>query len=460
VPKKALLIYFGLAFFFAVIFVWFTFPGSVPNKFSISKNQPEPRNSTPPLVQPEGHPQFVTIPTTPPAPATGVVLHILAWGQGEAAERLQQQIDLFSHDTGIAATEVMANTEADYQKALAEAYSSGAVPDVILVNGADFSGLTPARDLLPLPAAPGRVLSSVAGTFVRNGQNWAQADEFSVDVLFYNKSCFDRVGLGYPGVHWTLDTLQGISRGLTISNLLDPEGKRIFALELPCDFQLWNLLSKEAGHALYDNSGWHITNSDAQISQQRGLEFFQTYFRDLDVCAPLTNDELAPGDLFFQGRACLLIAPIEAWARFQQNGLLRWDVTRFPQDLTPSTNLRVQGWAVTKLSRHPTEAIRLVQALGNLPLHDGWVAIKDSLPDGSTDDVPALARSLLPNALFYTLDAKTKATQTDLTAQLQHFSQTNDDVTIPGLYQRLIRTIPGAGPMQVETGLPQARKKK
>jgi ABC-type glycerol-3-phosphate transport system substrate-binding protein len=347
---------------------------------------------------------------------------------------------------------------------LQQALNSPNPPDVVLVDASDLSGLDPARALLPAPV-PGTplFLPELQGTFVRDGRLWALPDEYSIDVLFYNKLCFDRAGLGYPGPHWTLDILESSSRAITLCKELDPQGRRVFALELPADFDLWNVLSAEAGQPVCDNYGWHLGDPKAAIFQKRGLEFFQMYFRDLDVIAPLTNDEQAPGDLFLQNRSALCVAPIQSRERFRQNPLLNWAVTRFPQDVHPRTNLSVRGWAISKSTRYPAEAALLAQTLCDVPIHEGWVSanINESPQSNVNDDLAGLLKPLVSTGVFYIDDPQTVSWKQSITQELQHFAQTNSDgLTVDSLFTKLVSlTKPENQHVQIQTELPKAVKK-
>ncbi len=461
VPKRALAIYFSLAFLGAALFIYLTFPVH-PTKLSTSHNQPVPRSTTPPVsrVDENGRPIFVNIPSTPAAPTTGIVLHVLAWGQGNAPERIQQEINLFMHNTGTAATIVLNPTFTGFKNALAAAISAHQPPDVILLDATDYDSLGHA-DLLPLPvpANLSPAANILTGTLIRNGSLFAAPDEFSIDVLFYNPGFFDQVGIGYPGPHWTLDIMEGDSKALTFAKLLSPEGSRIFALETPSDFSLLNLLSTEAGAPILDSAGWHLGESKFAPAHIRALEFFQTYFKDLDVVVPMTNNETEPGDLFVKSRACLLIAPIETRARLSENSDLRFELTRFPQDLRPSTNLRVNGWAVLKSTQHPKEASALAQALCLLPAHDGWITAapvaSDAIP---TEDrtVNAFALDQVPNALFAPIDGAAEQRIAAVNHQLQVYTQTADLTKAPTLYQIILQNQPNLGPVEVGTAPPIA----
>jgi ABC-type glycerol-3-phosphate transport system substrate-binding protein len=395
VPKKAVAIFFLLAFVGAALFVYFTFPrtkGEIPT----SNNQrPFPSAPEPSPNAPNGVPVPETVPhpNTPKVPP-GPTLHVMAWASAAEARALEAQADAFAAATGRHASFTIEDGPVAYRRDLQEAIASDSPPDVCLISARDFSGLDPARDLAdanpPDDAAP-RTLTA----FTVNGRLKAAPAEFSVDVLFYNPSYFDQAAIGYPGRHWTWDILEADARALDSLKLKDADGDPIYPVELAADFDLWNILCTEAGHPALDLDVWHLSDVDTKESQMHALDFIHEFFQGLSVTAPLPKAGEAAGRLFAQKRAALLIGPSDLTATLPKIG---YAMTLLPTDIQRASLARVNGWAVSARSTQADAARVLADYLAFNPVHAGWSCVRKPTTDASPEAIcyEAMGQALVP----------------------------------------------------------------
>jgi ABC-type glycerol-3-phosphate transport system substrate-binding protein len=395
VPKKAVAIYFLLAFLGAAIFVYFTFPRTKDEIPASNNQRPFPSVPVPSPNAPNGVPAPETVPrpNTPKVPP-GPTLRVMAWASGAEAQALEAEADAFTAATGRHVSLTIDGDMAGYRRDLQQALVSDSPPDVCLVAARDFSGLDPARDLAdatPPPDAAPRSLEA----FTVDGRLKAAPDEFSVDVLFYNPAYFDQAGIGYPGRHWTWDILEADARALASLNLKDAAGQPVYPLELPADFDFWNILCTQAGHPALDLGVWHLSDNDTKESQMRALDLIHEIFQELSVTAPLPKAGEPPGRLFAQQRALLLIAPSDLAASLTS---FPYAFTLLPQDLTRASLARVNGWAVTARSSQTEAARTLAGYLAWQPVHAGWSSVQKPADDTSPAAIcyEALGQALIP----------------------------------------------------------------
>jgi ABC-type glycerol-3-phosphate transport system substrate-binding protein len=441
VPKKAVLIYLLLALLGAAIFVYFTFPRT-KDEIPMSENQrpfpssPGPNGVPTPAPGPTPAPApSLPMPDTVPHPSTpkplgGPNLKVMAWASGPEAKALAAELDTYAAATGTRPSLVIDGNAADYRRDLRQALSSDAPPDVCLVEARDFSGIDPKLDLAPLPPTPGVSPRSVAALTVDEKVR-AVPDEFSVDVLFYNPRYFDEAGIGYPGVHWTWDIMEAITRALASLRLQNAAGAPVYPLELPADFDFWNILCMQAGHAALDLDTWHLADADSKDSEMRGLDLIHEFFHELTVTAPLGPDG-ATGTYFAQQRAALLIAPSELTATLPK---FDYGMTFVPEDLTRASLARVNGWGVTERSAAPEAALALARFLGGQPVHAGWSGVTAPADPDSNAGVcyAALEQSLIPR-----LEPKTERLAEFLDQQIGQFARDpNDETSTANLYARI-----------------------
>ena len=424
-PKRAVAIYFLLALVGAALFVYFTFPRTAA-EIPRSNNQ-RPYPSSP---GPNGVPVPDNVPRpAPPTPPHGPSLRVMAWGTAGEAAGLRAQADAFEAAGGERVSLLIDADETSYRRDLQEAFASGTPPDICLVSARDFSGLDPVRDLAPQTPAPGAAPRSVAA-FAVGAKPRAVPDEFSVDLLFYNSRDFDRVGIACPGRHWTWDIMEAITRALASRNLKNDAGQTVYPLELPADFDFWNILCTQAGHPALDRDHWHLADADGRDSQLRGLDLIHEFFGDLNVTAPPGRIDAAPGRYFMQQRAALLIAPSELAASLPD---FPHGMTLLPSDLSRASLARVNGWAVAAQSSQVRDAGALAQYLGARPLHTGWSPAR--LPRENGD--PALCYEALEHSLLPRLEPKTARLAQLLDRQINSFAVNPEQTTSENLYDEI-----------------------
>jgi ABC-type glycerol-3-phosphate transport system substrate-binding protein len=426
VPKKAVAIYLLLALVGAALFIYFTFPRT-KDEIPQSNNQ-RPFPSSP---GPNGVPVPETVPhPSVPTPPHGPTLRVMAWATAAELPVLQAEAQAFEADQGERVSLEIDGDEKSYRGDLPPALASDAPPDVCLVTARDFSGVNPTTDLAVTPPPAGISPRSVAA-FTVAGQVWAVPDEFSVDMLFYNPRYFDEAGIGYPDRHWTWDIMEAITRGLESLKLKDEKGAPIYPLELPANFDFWNILCTQAGHPALDRDHWHLDESESKDSQLRGLDLIHEFFHELAVTAPPPGPNQPAGRYFAQQRAALLIAPSEIAATLPN---FPHGMTLLPSDISRASLARVNGWAVTARSSQPDAARALAQFLGGQPLHAGWTSVEQPAADAVNESLchEALEQSLLPR-----LEPKTARLAQLLDEQINFFATSPEERTSENFYAQI-----------------------
>ena len=206
----------------------------------------------------------------------------MAWASGAEARALEAEADAFGAATGRRASLTIEGDDGELPPRLA----AGARPPIrrpmsCLVSARDFSGLDPERDLADAtpdaghgPAQPGRLHGRLAASRRRRTNSPSMC--FSII-----RSYFDQAGIGYPDRHWNWDILEADARAIDSLRLKDDAGRSIYPLELPADFDFWNILCTQAGHPALDLDVWHLADDDTKESQMRALDFIHEIFQEL-----------------------------------------------------------------------------------------------------------------------------------------------------------------------------------
>jgi ABC-type glycerol-3-phosphate transport system substrate-binding protein len=433
VPKKAVTIFFLLAFLGAALFIYFTFPRTKDQIPTSNNQRPFPSAPMPSQPTPNGVPVPETVPhpNTPHVPP-GPTLHVMAWASAAEARALEAEADAFGDATGRHASLTIDSNPTAYRQDLRQALDSDSPPDVVLVSSRDFSGLDPSRDLGEAVPAVDSAPRSIAA-FTVDGQIKAAPNEFSVMMLFYNRTYFEQAGIGYPDRHWNWDILEADARALDSLHLKDATGHPVYPLELNPDFDFWNILCTQAGHPALDLDTWHLGDNDTKESQMRGLEVIHDLFQGLAITAPAVKGNDAPGRLFAQQRTVLLIAPSDLTGSLPY---FPYGITLLPRDLVPASSARVNGWAVTARSTQADAARDLAAYLAVQPVHVGWMSVQK--PSG--DDSPqALCYEALGEALVPRINAKTARMAQIIGQQIGQLAH-DDKETTDDLYAQIQAT--------------------
>ncbi|MEI9999274.1 MAG: extracellular solute-binding protein [Verrucomicrobiota bacterium] len=430
-PKKAVAIFFLLAFVGAALYVYFTFPRTKDQIPTSNNQRPFPSAPMPAPNTPNGVPvpDSVPKPNTPKVPP-GPSLHVMAWASDLDAQRLDALADAFAKATGRSVALTLDADPASYRRDLAQALASGSAPDLCLVSSRDFCGLDPAdlADARPQGDFAPRSLAA----FTVDGTVRAVPDEFAVDLLFYNTNHFDRAGIAYPGTHWTWDILEADARALDSLHFKDAAGRPIYPLELSADLDLWNILCTAAGHPALDLDTWHVASDlETQEAQLHALDVLHELFHAYTITAPLPKGADAPGAYFAQQRASLLIAGSDYAAVLPR--AVPFGVTLVPRDLVPASLAQVNGWAVTAKSTQADAARILAQYLAAAPVHAGWTSVH---PPADPESFDGICHAAMSHALLPRLDAKTTALAQFVDKQIGLLAR-NDQPTTQVLYVRI-----------------------
>jgi hypothetical protein len=186
-----------------------------------------------------------------------------------------------------------------------------------------------------------------------------------------------------------------MARALGSLQMRTDSGETVYPLELPADFDFWNVLCTQAGHPALDAGTWHLTDADSKDAEMRSLDFIHNFFHDLTVTAPLPANGAQPGRYFGQQRAVMLIGPSELVASLPDFG---YQITDLPRDMCAASLARVDGWAVGIRSPQKEAAQALAAFLALQPLHAGWTSVRtDTARDGFSQICQAaLAASVIP----------------------------------------------------------------
>ncbi|PAW76078.1 MAG: hypothetical protein B9S32_16360 [Verrucomicrobia bacterium Tous-C9LFEB] len=320
--------------------------------------------------------EALTVDTQSPALVPGSAGKMSAWiftGEIPAAawERIIRE---FEKTSGYRVQLTVYDSEEKYRESLRVALAERRLPEVFLIESTEAEALKEAGQIVAVETVPTDATEWVPGalaTFQRGEKTLGFPSEFTLLALYYNTSSFDRVGVAYPDVHWTWETLLGISQAIYRAPL-NEQAEPLYSLELPLRFDVWQTFAAQAGGGLYAGSTWQVGAPNALAAQVKSLTYLRDFLKRY-VIVPRPPSAVS-GKLFVQGRASMAIAGAELLRELRSRPDLRWGVAPLPKDENRSTVVKARGWTVSAQCPSPKDAARLARALATQPSRSSWLS--------------------------------------------------------------------------------------
>jgi len=284
------------------------------------------------------------------------VLQFASWGSESEIKILTPILNDFEKENPDIKIQFMHIPQNYFQK-IHLLFASNTAPDVIFIN----------NHYLPVYANAGlledlseqnkylefdKFYSKSLETLSWDRKIYAVPRDISNLVIYYNKDLFDKYNIPYPNNNWTLEDMVKISQKLTHL----PEVFGVSFEEEPI-FYLPYLMAFGAKD---------LTNfEDKKI--QNGLRFYSDLRKKYHT-APRKEESASAtmAQMFLQGHIGMHLSGRWLVPKYRQEANFDWDVAPFPiLDDSSALPMDASGWAVTKGSKHKSEALRLIKYLSS-----------------------------------------------------------------------------------------------
>ena len=244
-------------------------------------------------------------------------------------------------------------------------FSSKTSPDVIFLNNlylpiyanaGVLEDLTPHCDELECEKFYPQALDSL--TF--NGKIYGIPRDISNMIIFYNKDLFAKYNIPFPKDNWTMTDFLLTAKNLTHQPKLfgiSFEEKPLYYLPFMTSMGGW---TKE------DTREYCSNNILDKKANKLGLETYAS-LRKLHY-APRKEESASAtmAQMFLQERLAMHISGRWLVPKYRQDAKFDWDVVQFPRGEKGSiVPLDSSGWAVSKDSKHKSEALKLIKFLSS-----------------------------------------------------------------------------------------------
>ena len=294
-----------------------------------------------------------------------VHLSMAFWAEQSEIDRLDQLLEIWKADHPNVTLDYTYCSGPDYPTKLQVWFSSGKAPDVIRMSRDIFSPFASEdlfADLTPYLEASGSAGcwdESLLDIFDFDGELLSLPYMYSNYVIAYNKDIFDEANLEYPTADWTETEFVELAKTLTSGE--GPE--KTYGMW----FGGWVC---ELVRALYGEPKMYDTEN--MVMQATNNEKFKAAFQLLgdlhkDVyCSNEVTKTTTTGG-FVTGKYAMAIAMTGDIASYQKQigDNFKWDIVELPisetYDTRWNTNMRLQGFGMSKTTEHPELAYDLIE---------------------------------------------------------------------------------------------------
>ena len=294
-----------------------------------------------------------------------VHLSMAFWADQSEIDRMDQLLEIWKADHPNVTLDYTYCAGPDYPTKLQVWFSSGKAPDVIRMSRDIFSPFASEdlfADLTPYLEASGSAGcwdESLLDIFDFDGELLSLPYMYSNYVIAYNKDIFDEANLEYPTADWTETEFVELAKTLTSGE--GPE--KTYGMW----FGGWVC---ELVRALYGEPKMYDTEN--MVMQATNNEKFKAAFQLLGdlhkdgYCSDEVTKTTTTGG-FVTGKYAMALAMTSDIGNYQKQigDNFKWDIVELPisetYDTRWNTNMRLQGFGMSKTTEHPELAYDLIE---------------------------------------------------------------------------------------------------
>lgn len=298
--------------------------------------------------------------------STKAVIQFASWGSKSEVEIIKPILAEFEKENPEIKVEFVHIPQNYFQK-IHLLFASNLAPDVIFINNL----------YLPIYANAG-VLEEIGNkisdpliffekslkALSYNDKIYAVPRDVSNLVIYYNKDLFNKYNIPCPNKYWTFDDFLILAQKLTKD--ADNDGKIDtwgISFEEDLIYYLPYLMS-EGGGVLSDDLKTSSINTQ---ESQKGLQFYADLRNKYHVAPTEAESASATmAQLFLQGKLAMQVSGRWLVPKYRSDAKFEWNVINFPAgDEGSIVPLDASGWAISKNSKHKTEAMKLIEFLSS-----------------------------------------------------------------------------------------------
>lgn len=273
-----------------------------------------------------------------------------SWGSKSEIDILKPLLSEFEKENPDIKVDFMHIPQNYFQK-IHLLFASNTAPDVIFINNL-YLPIYANAGLLEELNTDDNFYPQSLNALSWQGKLYAIPRDVSNLVIYYNKDMFLKKHIPFPKQNWTFDDFLQTSKKLT--------DKNTFGISFEEDplFYLPYLMS---------NGGGFLPEEINKAESQEAINFYAD-LRNKYHTAPKKNESASAtmAQLFLQERIGMYLSGRWMVPKLREEASFDWDIAQFPKGTKGSiVQLDASGWAISKSSKHKTEALKLINYLSD-----------------------------------------------------------------------------------------------
>ncbi|WP_019635439.1 ABC transporter substrate-binding protein [Paenibacillus fonticola] len=295
-----------------------------------------------------------------------VELTMTIWGSEDEKKIYEERLEVVKEKHPNIQVKVML-VAGDYDQKVQTMIAGGTPPDIMMI-AENFQTYASKNQIIPLDdliAAHGldmadRYSDDIANLMKYEGKQYGLTDRAGAMVLFYNKDLFDAAGVDYPTKDWTQQDLMDAAKRLTVKN----NGKTEQWGYYPGSWwpQWMQLVYQNGGSLFDDNNKPTFDTPEVRNALQFLNELTFTHGAGPTPSEIADLGNVGPDPLFAQGKIAMETTGFWNIASLSKVEGINWDIA----PIWGVTNAFFNGLTITKTSKHPEEAFKVIEALTTL----------------------------------------------------------------------------------------------
>lgn len=297
-----------------------------------------------------------------------VNLQLSVWGSDLDTQVYQKRLDQFMAMNPDIKVELL-YIPSDYSQKVQTMIAGGTAPDIIQlsedVHSYSSKGqIIPlddfiANDNIDLKARYGET-GGLTPAYSYDGKLYAMPDRGGALTLYYNKDMFDKAGLSYPTQAWTWVEFLDAAQKLTVR---DGDAVTQYGFAAGGWWPWWMSFIYMNGGAVLDANGQPVVNSPEAVE---AIQFYNDLVYTYKV-APSPEDYAnlgtnSPDPLFAQGKVAMSTTGFWGIGGLK-DATFNWDIAPLFKNKIPATVLFGSGFGISKDSKNPEAAWKVIEYL-------------------------------------------------------------------------------------------------
>jgi multiple sugar transport system substrate-binding protein len=296
-----------------------------------------------------------------------IALKLTYWGSDLDSQVYQKRVDDFTAKNPDISVELV-YIPTDYSQKLQTMIAGGTAPDVMQLSE-DIHSYSSKGQIIPLndfieqdqidlKARYGET-GGLTVAYSADDKLYAMPDRGGALILYYNKDMFDAAGVEYPTGDWTWADFLDAAQKLTIR---DGDTVTQYGFAAGGWWPWWMSFIYQNGGAVLDETGQPVVNSPEAVE---AIQFYNDLVYKHKV-APSPEDfanlGVGPDPLFAQGKVAMITTGFWGIGGLK-DATFNWDIAPLFKNKVPATVLFGSGLAISKDTKNPEAAWKLIEYL-------------------------------------------------------------------------------------------------